>query len=989
MRIIQLHIYGYGKLINKVYTLEDLQLFYGENEAGKSTIMSFIHSILFGFPTRQQNQLRYEPKSSSEYGGKIICEVNELGKVSIERVKGKAAGDVTVQFRDGRTGGEEALQELMGKMDKSTYQNIFSFNLEGLQDIHKLKKDELNRYLFSAGSTGTDLLLQMDQQWQKEREQLFKKSGRKPVLNTKLNELKAQEKQVSEAKEKNKQYGPLLEEKQSLETAIDSLEEEKESLAQERDCLHVIEEHWDILTEYVSTSVKLSGLEEISYPAKGAERLNELKTEWRQASSYLETLDSKQKNLEEKLEAIQLPPQFLAEIPQVESFLSQQSIFMKWNDNLGEISREIKTVKTRVSETMRELDLDIVENKIPSINTSMLLNERIEEALQEKNKLQNERETIKKQLEAESEAMKTVERKCDELEELLLKEEEYQSLQRKVKQQSSNQASLQQKIWVENQLDEVEKEVQARRKSFSNQTLYSGIASFILAGFSIWTLLNDNIMGAFLGFLIIALFVFNGWKSRQDLNRKINHLYNLREKVREMSERNNDLIDESTSPDTLERLLREQMEYRSEWKQRILQLEEQEAKLERLRKQQEVGQSKLNEEYQKLEAIKEELYLPAEFPLKWLKDGFAKIKELVLSYEKLQQLMEDEKFLQEKIDAFSNECKDWFIRHSLAYTTMQEAFIKIKSILHDVEKKKLAFEQIQSDLDPLRLEREQSVLHLKKINNEIHSLIEEAGCKDEEEFRELAVKVEERNKLLARYEGMKTRVNQTTLSGFASFEFKEEVTKRLKKIVLRVNELNQDISNHQKRLASVEHEIRLLEEGTSYSKLLQEFQEKKTELQETIMKWAKYTLAQDSLNKTIHHYQQTKMPNVIKLAAENFTVLTDGVYHSLYMTEHEMIEVERKDGMRFQAVELSQGTKEQLYIAIRFALVQSFKDIYKLPVLIDDGAVNFDSDRTGAFVGLLRKMGSEHQIILFTCHPHIRNYFDEKETILLEKAVLV
>ncbi|CRH21822.1 hypothetical protein BN1423_1860005 [Carnobacterium maltaromaticum] len=48
MKIESIEIYGYGKWVDKSFTdIQDLQVFYGKNEAGKSTVMSFIHSILF------------------------------------------------------------------------------------------------------------------------------------------------------------------------------------------------------------------------------------------------------------------------------------------------------------------------------------------------------------------------------------------------------------------------------------------------------------------------------------------------------------------------------------------------------------------------------------------------------------------------------------------------------------------------------------------------------------------------------------------------------------------------------------------------------------------------------------------------------------------------------------------------------------------------------------------------------------------------------
>ena len=105
MRIKTITIYGYGKLENTTIDLDaDIQVFFGENEAGKSTIMSFIHSILFGFPTKVQTELRYEPKLQHKYGGKLTVWFPEHGLATIERVKGKAAGDVKVVLENGQKG---------------------------------------------------------------------------------------------------------------------------------------------------------------------------------------------------------------------------------------------------------------------------------------------------------------------------------------------------------------------------------------------------------------------------------------------------------------------------------------------------------------------------------------------------------------------------------------------------------------------------------------------------------------------------------------------------------------------------------------------------------------------------------------------------------------------------------------------------------------------------------------------------------------------
>ncbi|MDX5475155.1 MAG: AAA family ATPase, partial [Bacillaceae bacterium] len=127
MRIKSLHIYGFGKLQNLKLDLlsPSIHVFYGENEAGKSTIMAFIHSMLFGFPTKNQSELRYEPKAGYQYGGSLTLETKEHGIVRVERVSGKATGEVTVFYEDGTTSNSTEL--LLKGMEKTLYKGVFSF----------------------------------------------------------------------------------------------------------------------------------------------------------------------------------------------------------------------------------------------------------------------------------------------------------------------------------------------------------------------------------------------------------------------------------------------------------------------------------------------------------------------------------------------------------------------------------------------------------------------------------------------------------------------------------------------------------------------------------------------------------------------------------------------------------------------------------------------------------------------------------------------
>lgn len=201
MKITSIDIIGYGKWSDAHFEkIADFQVFFGENEAGKSTIMAFIHSILFGFPTKQQSIPRMEPKNGGPYGGRITLEDTRVGKVIIERLKGKATGDVRVHMEDGQIAGEEKLAEIIGEIDRTTFEAIFSFDIHGLQNIHQWKKKEFERYLLATGTTGSDMLLKTAEKLQKKLDNLFKPSGRNPAINQQLKKVKESEQAFQEAK---------------------------------------------------------------------------------------------------------------------------------------------------------------------------------------------------------------------------------------------------------------------------------------------------------------------------------------------------------------------------------------------------------------------------------------------------------------------------------------------------------------------------------------------------------------------------------------------------------------------------------------------------------------------------------------------------------------------------------------------------------------------------------------------------------------------
>ena len=71
-------------------------------------------------------------------------------------------------------------------------------------------------------------------------------------------------------------------------------------------------------------------------------------------------------------------------------------------------------------------------------------------------------------------------------------------------------------------------------------------------------------------------------------------------------------------------------------------------------------------------------------------------------------------------------------------------------------------------------------------------------------------------------------------------------------------------------------------------------------------------------------------------------------------------------------VHLSLGTCQQLYLALRIALLICADNVGRaIPILADDILVNFDAQRRAGAAEALAELARHRQVILFTCHEEV------------------
>ena len=137
--------------------------------------------------------------------------------------------------------------------------------------------------------------------------------------------------------------------------------------------------------------------------------------------------------------------------------------------------------------------------------------------------------------------------------------------------------------------------------------------------------------------------------------------------------------------------------------------------------------------------------------------------------------------------------------------------------------------------------------------------------------------------------------------------------------------------------------------------------------------WQVYACAQALIEETLERFERERQPAVFARASERLARFSHGRYTQIRQAEAgQDFRVIDADDRAVQPIDLSRGTREQLYLAVRLGLIEEFAQRgTSLPLVLDEILVNFDPDRMAAVAGELARFAENHQVLLFTCHPEI------------------
>jgi uncharacterized protein YhaN len=197
----------------------------------------------------------------------------------------------------------------------------------------------------------------------------------------------------------------------------------------------------------------------------------------------------------------------------------------------------------------------------------------------------------------------------------------------------------------------------------------------------------------------------------------------------------------------------------------------------------------------------------------------------------------------------------------------------------------------------------------------------------------------------------------------------------------RLRDIADETATYAGQLTEIRAALRGMEHGGDAAGAAQEMQNALADAEDAASRYVRLRLAHTLLSAGIGRFRRAQQGPLLGRAGTLFARLTEDRYHRLDVAESGdddmTIVAVRPDGSVCPADRLSEGTRDQLYLALRLAAIESdATHAEPLAFIADDLLVNFDDRRARAALRVLAGFGAVTQTILFTHHAHIAEMAD-------------
>jgi uncharacterized protein YhaN len=436
VRITDVVIEGFGAWsdLKLDHVSEGLTVFYGPNEAGKTTLMEFVRSVLYGYSAERRS--RYLPPVAGGRGGGALDVVGAGGRFTIRRTPGNLTGDdlgrVEVLSPQGARQGQHILGSLLSGIDEPIFNNVFAVGLRELQELGTLDDTEAAAHLYKLTS-GLDRVSLIDvmRQLEAARNQILAADGTRSELTELIEQRDALRAEIKELAASGPRWTQLAAQRAALQEELARLDENIDRMEREARAVEVaiqVRDDWKQRIEVVRKLEKLG--RPIALPERAVERIDAIQAEVAGHRETVEQIRRRRRVIVEEAAAQPINRQIWTHVSRIEALCEHAP----W---IGSLETQVKQLHEEIDQLVQSLHaqwerLGLAPAEMPEITPDLShrtltalrgparavqeAQQRIQQAQAERDASRREGDEIGRQLQAElSETGETeLERALDE-----------------------------------------------------------------------------------------------------------------------------------------------------------------------------------------------------------------------------------------------------------------------------------------------------------------------------------------------------------------------------------------------------------------------------------------------------------------------------------------------------------------------------------------------------------------------------------------------
>ena len=1039
MRIRKLHIDGFGRFSGVDYgPLErPVTVFYGPNEAGKSTLLEFVRRVLFGFPRRSGRTNAYPALAGGSYGGRIDVEGSDGRMYEVRRTSGRNySGEITLNSGSGDPLPETGLAALLGNHSREVFEQVFAFTLDELYSDDLLSDANVNSQIYSAGM-GVKSLQEVTNTLERSRNGLFRSGGSTQELYDAANKLDEVDSKLREAADNATRYGKLTSRLQQVETELEGLAQRRRRIQSLHNRQVTLQNAWDAWNDSVSAEHELTTLPAIdSFPADGVNRLDTLENLVRVARGEL---DKAMKGVEKAEVETQVRVEheaILKHSTDIRRIQNGRTAFDGSVKDLPEREAELEAHKKTLADTLKDLGPDWDEARLEEFDLSIAVRQeiteqggRLREASAEHLSCRSDLVQVTTALEEAMEAECKARRELEAATKPKHNAEQIQERRTLIRTASAQLGAVERAQQnLSNSRNQLEGVIGSGDHVADRQGVKAGapfivlaacvliavaiavaafalavtgpMESIVLAGF----LVGLTLVGA-AAYRLVSGRMSGDDHSRSNLTASIRHQVGqaeqevaaLESKLNETvghlgMEEINELalisaegsLDAEASKlvewDSLSRTLREASELTTQRKARkALSQEAVEQASDHLKARNSEWRQWLTDRGL-LDTFTPET---ADALQRQVELGRSRLGDVRSWQQRIKAIEVDIEEYVEAVEPLATAFDVTFDRSDPS--TVAAAADRLVTLYEDVRESVRSRESAEAELGEAELQLEVRKSDLEKAEEELGQLLQSGGAEDAEDFRARAFLSERRTNLEEKARNAHDRLQRLSGPGEALERLKADLagtdSQTIEDAIAPLEKeratADDQISERDTERGAMQREIEELMGEEESSRLRMERNVLLEQIKGHAREWARLTLAQNLLNEARRKFERERQPGVVRHAERFFTQITEGRYPQVYAPLGEQtITVTDADGQPKQPSELSRGTREQLFLSLRFGLIRELGERTEpLPVVIDEILVNFDPDRALRAAVAFTELSRTNQVLVFTCHPTVVELF--------------